>query len=138
MFLLLFLLVPTFGWAGKSFSSSFAQLVLQKFVTKTGSLSVDTASDYCVSVLKFCVCKHGVLCASEINSNGGFKTGHVDLSLQPLKASYLQYPNVSGHQTLQGGNLPWGALAYKITWAFNYVVCEITWQIKIFIILLPK
>ena len=60
-------------------------------------------------------------CPLEINSNGGLnsndglKREHLDFPLQLLKTLYLHYHNAYGNQTLQGGDLPSGALTHKIT-----------------------
>ena len=48
-----------------------------------------------------------------------------NIALQPLKTLYLHYHNVYGHQTWQGGDLPWGALTHKATWPLgNNVVLQ--------------
>ena len=67
-----------------------------------------------------------VLCPLEINSNsglnsnGGLKREHLKFFLK----TYLHYHNTYGHQTLKGGELPWGALTNKITWPFNHVALQ--------------
>ena len=42
--------------------------------------------------------------------------------------TYFLYQSLYGHQTWQGSNLPWWALAHKVTGTFNYMVlqCHIT------------
>ena len=52
-------------------------------------------------------------CSLEISSNSWFKW---NLTLQPLMALYLHYRSTYGHQTLQNGDLSWGAQIYKGTW----------------------
>ena len=34
---------------------------------------------------------------------------------------HLYYQSAYGHQVLQDGNLPWWALAHKVTWSFDHV-----------------
>ena len=79
-FLFSFSLFPSavFGKIDKSFLSKFRQLLFWTCVTKIGSLSLNTPTNYCVYVLKFCMREHGMSCALEINSNGGSKRGHVE------------------------------------------------------------
>ena len=43
-------------------------------------------------------------------------------SRDKLKALYLHYRNVSGHQTCRGNDLLWRAPTPKITWSFNDIV----------------
>ena len=45
-------------------------------------------------------------CALEININVGVKREHVNLTLQSLKTSHLNYHNAYGHQTWKSGDLP--------------------------------
>ena len=45
--------------------------------------------------------------------------------LQQVKTLYLHYHNVYGHQTLQGGDLPWGAPHHKSIWPFDHVVLQV-------------
>ena len=69
-FFFLFLTPGTvFGRTGKSFLNKFRQLFLQTCVTKIGSTSLVKQADYCVCVLKFYVCKHGMSRALEISNN---------------------------------------------------------------------
>ena len=53
-----------------------------------------------------------------------------NLTLQPQQTSYLHYHNVYGHQTWQGGDLPWGAPTHEIIWPSITWSWEITWQTK--------
>ena len=76
-FFLLFLLVAFSGRNGKSFLSNFYSVVLADMCDH-GSPSLDTLPNYCVYVLKFRVCGHGMPYALEINSNDGLKQGHVE------------------------------------------------------------
>ena len=91
-----------FGRTDKIFLSKFRQLFLCTCVTKIGRPSLDTPTNYCVYVLKFCMCEHGMPCALEINSNGGSKRGHVESDssitaniISPLPQS-LWPPNMAG------------------------------------------
>ena len=77
-FPLFFLLVAFSGQTGKSFLNNVGQLSLHIYVTKIESLSLGTPAIYCGYVLKFRLCEHGWPCALEINSNDGFKQGHVE------------------------------------------------------------
>ena len=67
------------------FINNFSQLLLSTCVTKIGSPSLDTQTDYCVYVLKFRACEHGKPYDLEINSNGGLKRGHVQSCLRTTK-----------------------------------------------------
>ena len=55
-----------------------------------------------------------------------------------LKALYLYYHYVYGHQSCQDGNLPRGTPTHKVTWLFEHVVCKTMWQIKTIIYPLPS
>ena len=48
-------------------------------------------------------------------------------SRDKLKALYLHYQSVYGHQTRQDGNLSWWAPVHKITWPLNHVV-KLKWS----------
>lgn len=63
-------------------------------------------------------------CDLGINSNGGFKLGMWNLALQPKNISYLHHHNNCGHQTWQGGDLPWGAPTHKAKLPFDHVVFQ--------------
>ena len=78
LFFLVFIPSAVFGRTGKSFLSQIRQLFLQTCVTKIGSLSFHILANYCVYVLKFRECEHGMPCALEINSKSGTKRGHVE------------------------------------------------------------
>ena len=45
---------------------------------RSGRLSLNVPANYCVYVLKFRVCEHGMPYALDINSNGELKRGHVE------------------------------------------------------------
>ena len=57
----------------------------------------------------------------EVNSKSRLKQGHVE-SCPSTTKTYLQFHNAYGHQTWQGGVLPWGAPTHKVTWPFDHVV----------------
>ena len=80
LFFFFFSLFPSAvsGRTDKRFLSTFRQLFSWICATKIGSPSLGTPTNYCVYVLKFCMCEHGMPCALEINSNGGSKRGHVE------------------------------------------------------------
>ena len=62
----------------------------------------------------------------EVDSNDTNQVGAGDVITsrlcKKLKSLYLHYQSAYGHHTWQDGNLPWWALAYKVTWPFNHVV----------------
>ena len=43
-------------------------------------------------------------------------------SRDKLREPNVPYLNVYGHQTLQSGNLPWGAPILNVNWSFSHVV----------------
>ena len=55
-------------------------------MTKIESPSLDTLTNYCVYVLKFRVCEHGMSCTLEIKSTGKFKRGHVESCFSTTKS----------------------------------------------------
>ena len=59
----------------------------------------------------------------EINNNGWLKWEYLKFSSLATK-TYLHYHNVCGHQTWQGGELPWGSPTHKIIWPFDHMVLQ--------------
>ena len=67
------------------------------------------------------------VCTSrEVDSNETNHTSARDIntSISPhkLKTLYLYFQTAYDHQTWQYGNLPWWALAHKVTWPFDHLV----------------
>ena len=145
-----------FRQTGKNSLSKFCQLFLQTCVAKIRSPLLDRVTSYCVYVLKFRICNHGMLSAPEINSNWESMRRHVescssttniisplqlityhvtyiivtyDLSYLQLYTSYLHNHNVYDHQTWQSrGDLWWEAApTHKIPWTFGHVVLRDHW-----------
>ena len=61
---------------------------------------------------------------SDLNESNqaGASDASTSISCDKLKALYLPYQSVYGHQTWQGGNLPWWAPAHKGKWPFDLVI----------------
>ena len=59
------------------FLDGMAKVFLSTFHQFFKSPSLDKPANYCAYVLKFRGCDHGMPCALEIDSTGGFKLGHV-------------------------------------------------------------
>ena len=103
-------------------------------MTKIGSPSLDMPVHYCVYILKFCVWEQSMRCALEINSNGGFKRGHVDSCPSATKnMSPLPPTKLGWVVTYQEGLPPIKSHDPLIIW-----FCKIIWQTKIIITPLPK
>ena len=75
---LIFQFFFSFSFSSSRFLSNFGQLLLQIYVIKIESPSLVTSTNYCTFVWKFCLCEHGMSCTLELNSNSGYKRGHVE------------------------------------------------------------